>query len=297
MISKTKVQKLLSKWGLHNETIDNIYNANTGRQTDNSFYIGEKYVIKFTANLGSIKNNVLITNKLYDAGLPVAEIVKTIDGADYIQSGELYFILTKRIIGSTLLCEDIFNNECIAFTIGKNIAKLHNALKGIDDSSCNKVNILNDVKTNINSINKLIDINNDFIKDFSAVYDKLPKQIIHRDINPANMIFEGECFKGFIDFDLTEMNIRIFDICYCATAVLSECFANDKIDKNKWIDILNKIVTGYESINPLTIEEKQALPYVIYSIQIICISYFSKFDKYEDLTKTNIAMLKWITDK
>ena len=294
MISKTKIQKLLLNWGLHKETVANIYNINTGRQNENAYYIGENYVIKFTANLGSIKNNILITNKLYNAGLPVAEIVKTTDGFDYIQSGELYFILTKRISGCTLLCENIFNNEGIAFTIGESIAKLHNALKTIETNDYNEANILNDVQININRINKLININYDFIQEFSAVYNELPKQIIHRDINPSNMIFESERFKGFIDFDLTEINIRIFDICYCATAILSECFTNDKIDNNKWIDVFNKILNGYESISPLTIEEKQALPFVIYSIQIICIEYFSKFDKYKDLAKTNIDMLKWL---
>nr|MDE5604404.1 helix-turn-helix domain-containing protein [Eubacterium sp.] len=146
MISKTKIQNLLSEWGLRNETVANIYNINTGRQNENAYYIGKNYVIKFSANLGNIKNNILITNKLYNAGLPVAEIVKTTAGFNYIQSGEVYFMLTKRISGNALLCEDIFNNECIAFTIGESIAKLHNALKTIDTSGYNEANILNDVK-------------------------------------------------------------------------------------------------------------------------------------------------------
>lgn len=82
------------------------------------------------------------------------------------------------------------------------------------------------------------------------------------------MIFENGKFKGFIDFDLTQVNIRIFD----------------------------NLVKGYESITPLSAYEKQALPYVIYSIQIICIAYFSKFYKFENLTKINIDMLKWLAE-
>lgn len=42
--------------------------------------------------------------------------------------------------------------------------------------------------------------------------------------------------------------------------------------------------------------ERPALPYVIYSIQFICIAYFSKFDKYNHLTETNIEILKWINN-
>lgn len=296
MISKNKIQKLLKHWNLQDENISNIYNENTGRQSENTYYIGEEYVIKFSANYGSIKNSIYIANSLKESGLPVAEIIKTVDGSDYLQNGELYFIVTKRIKGSQLKCEDIFKNTNIAYKIGENIAKLHNTLKTFDESNYKKADILNDIQSNLLKVKELIDID-DFTNDFAGLYNKLPKQLIHRDINPSNMIFDNGEFKGFIDFDLTEVNIRIFDICYCATAILSECFNNSDIDKSKWLEILNKLIKGYENITPLSEYEKQALPYVIYAIQIICIAYFSQYDKFDSLTKINIDMLKWIIDK
>lgn len=75
---------------------------------------------------------------------------------------------------------------------------------------------------------------------------------------------------------------------------MSECFNNSDIDKNKWLEIFDNLVKGYESITPLSEYEKHALPYMIYSIQMICIAYFSQFDKFDNLTKTNMNMLKWI---
>ncbi len=74
-------------------------------------------------------------------------------------------------------------------------------------------------------------------------------------------------------------------------------FKNTDIDKSKWLEIFDTLVKGYECITPLSEYEKQALPYVIYSIQIICIAYFSQFDKFDSLTKINIDMLKWIFNK
>lgn len=293
MISKNKIQNLLSHWNLQDESVANIYNENTGRQSENAYYIGNDYVIKFSANFGSIKNNICISNSLAESGLPVTEIIKTSYGADYLQNGELYFIITKRINGNQLKCEDVFNNTDIAYQIGENIARLHNALKTFDESNYKKANILNDVKSNFPKVKELIDID-DFIDNFADIYNKLPKQLIHRDINPSNMLFDKGKFKGFIDFDLTEVNIRIFDICYCATAILSECFSNQEINKNIWFEILDKLVSGYEKITQFTNEEKQAIPYVIYSIQIICIAYFNKFDKYKNLTKINLDIIKWI---
>lgn len=297
MISKNKIQKLLSHWNLQDENVSNIYNENTGRQSENAYYIGKEYVIKFSANYGSIKNSICIANSLAESDLPVAEIIQTADGSEYLQDGELYFVVTKRIKGSQLKCDDIFRNTDIAYQIGKNIAKIHHALKAFDENNYKKSDILNDVKSALPKVQNSVNLNDDFLKNFSIIFDKLPMQIIHRDINPSNMIFDESEFKGFIDFDLTEVNIRIFDICYCATAILSECFNNCDIDKSKWFEIFDNLVRGYESITPLSEYEKQALTYVIYAIQIICIAYFRQFDKFDNLTKTNIDMLKWIINK
>lgn len=297
MISKNKIQKLLSHWNLQDENVSNIYNENTGRQSENAYYIGDDYIIKFSANYGSIKNSISIANSLAESGLPVAEIIKTVDGSDYLQNGELYFVVTKRIKGSQLKCEYIFKNTDIAYQIGSNIAKLHNSLKTFDENNYKQADILSDVKSALPKVQNSVNLNDDFIKNFSIIFDKLPIQIIHRDINPSNMIFDKDEFKSFIDFDLTEVNIRIFDICYCATAILSECFNNADIDKSRWLAIFDNLVKGYESITPLSEYEKQALPYAIYSIQIICIAYFSQFDKFDHLTKINIDMLKWIANE
>ena len=78
--------------------------------------------------------------------------------------------------------------------------------------------------------------------------------------------------------------------------MLSECFSKPNVDINKWLEILDNLVAGYDSINKLSDSEKQAMPYVIYSIQIICISYFSQYDKYIDLTDINTKMLKWLLE-
>ena len=107
------------------------------------------------------------------------------------------------------------------------------------------------------------------------------------------MIFDGKAFIGFIDFDLTEVNIRIFDLCYCATAILSECFGNGR-HLERWKTILHDLIQGYHRVCALSEQEMTAVPYVIYSIQIICIAYFSAHDKYAELAETNIQMLRWL---
>ena len=286
MISKTKIKKLLSHWDLQDNKVTNIINENTGKQNENAFYIGNDYVIKYSANLASIKKTIIF-----------ADTVKLKNGDDYLQSGDLYFVIINRIKGEQLKCEDIFADTGIAYTIGISIAKLHNKLKAFDNADFKQVNIYNDC---VESIDKIQNFTQEFKENYKSTFGKiinqLPTQLIHRDINPSNMIFDNGEFKGFIDFDLTEVNVRIFDICYCATAILSECFSKPNVDINKWLEILDNLVAGYDSINKLSDSEKQAIPYVIYSIQIICISYFSKYDKYVDLTDINTKMLKWLLE-
>ena len=286
MVSKTKIQKILPNWNLQNSVVKPIINDNTGKQSENSYYIGNDYVIKYSTNLAVIQRSILFS-----------EVVKLNSNDNYLQCDELYFIVTKRIYGNQLKCVDILKDTSIAITIGENIAKLHNKLKfyGIDDFE--QSNIYDECIKNLNDIKEIANLSNEFCEKykngFGDLIGKLPTQLIHRDITPSNMIFDGKEFRGFVDFDLTEVNVQIFDICYCSTAILSECF-NNQIDFMIWKEILNNIIVGYNSINRLNEEEIAAIPYVIYSIEIICITYFCKYDKYEVLAKTNINMLKWL---
>lgn len=288
MVSKTKIQKILPNWNLQNSVVKPIINENTGKQSENSYYIGDNYVMKYSTNFAVIKKSTLFS-----------EVVKLNNGDDYLQYGELYFIVTKRIYGNQLKCVDIFNDTSIAFTIGENIAKLHNKLKFYDIDDFEQANIYDDCINNLNEVKKFANLSNEFCEkyknEFGKLINKLPTQAIHRDVNPSNMIFDEKEFKGFVDFDLTEVNVRIFDICYCATAILSECF-NNQINFEVWQETLDNLIKGYKRIDKLSEYEIEAIPYVIYSIEIICITYFSKYDKFENLYKTNIRILKWLIE-
>ena len=128
---------------------------------------------------------------------------------------------------------------------------------------------------------------------FTALYSGLPRQIIHRDPNPGNIIY-GVDQWGFIDFELAERNARIYDPCYAATAVLSETFGQNN---DKWLDIYRDIICGYDSIAHLTEMEKKAIPYVILANQFVCVAWFAEQDKYAEIFETNRQMTKWLIDK
>ena len=206
-------------------------------------------------------------------------------------------MVTKRLHGTPLCCRTVFEDPTVAYIIGEKIADLHKKLSLYDPQDFQQANLYRDSMENLEQVQKIAHLNDDFCTQYKAgfkpLYPQLPVQLIHRDLNPSNMIFDGKAFIGFIDFDLTEVNIRIFDLCYCATAILSECFGNGR-HLERWKTILHDLIQGYHRVCALSEQEMNAVPYVIYSIQIICIAYFSAHDKYAELAETNIQMLRWL---
>jgi Ser/Thr protein kinase RdoA (MazF antagonist) len=67
----------------------------------------------------------------------------------------------------------------------------------------------------------------------------------------------------------------------------------------KWPDILEGILRGYDSVNPLTAEEKQAIFHVICSIQMVFAAWLETQDGAEvnELAKTHRDMLRFTADK
>lgn len=126
------------------------------------------------------------------------------------------------------------------------------------------------------------------------LWPQLPKQIIHRDLNPGNVMVQDGTIAGFLDFDLTERNARIYDPCYAATAILSEAFTDASLDRSLWPSLLREILAGYDAIVHLNEAEREAIPYIIDCIQITSIAWFSGQEQFKKLAETNAKMLKWM---
>ena len=153
----------------------------------------------------------------------------------------------------------------------------------------------------LRQVSSILQINTAFfdrlLSALQKVYHDLPRQIIHRDPNPGNIIRDGNTF-GFIDFELTERNARIFDPCYAATAILSESFyENDSEKLEKWISVYRNILSGYDRVVTLTPEERLAIPYILLWNQLICVAWFSEQAQYREQFSVNVKMTKWLIDR
>lgn len=300
VVTHKKATNILRKWGLEKEVLSDIYYEGSGNRNENAFYVGKDYVLKFSANLGKLKNHIAISKALENVGLIAATPVKTPEGEEYITDGELYFCLSKRLEGqqikiSNLYGEDLSEN---ARFIGEVIGQLSKALENVE-VLVKDANIYESVANwAIPQVRGKLHVSEEVFKDytesFGEIWRVLPTQVIHRDPNPGNIIVAGNKW-GFIDFELSERNIRIFDPCYAATAILSESFESGNETKlRQWIQIYKNIICGYDDVVKLTAAEKKAVPYVILSNQLIALAWFEGKEKYREIYETNKEMTEWL---
>ncbi|WP_244833925.1 helix-turn-helix domain-containing protein [Clostridium sp. BJN0001] len=302
MITHKKLKSILEKWNIDLPVIiEDIYYSNEERAT-NCWKINKRFIIKAGTNIERLRQHINVSRLLVEAGLLASLPIKTKYDSDYYIEDELYFCLMKPVQGTMMNSKEIFNDEQYkekARYIGEIIAQLHKVIKNYENKiAFNSPNIYNNVSEwAIPIIKNSSEIPYKFYDEyktiFGQIYPKLPKQIIHRDPNLRNIIVNDEKIAGFIDFELSEKNIRIYDPCYAATSILSEIF-NEGKNVEKWFDIYENIILGYDNVCNLTIEEKKALPYVVLSNQMICYAYFSELDKFEELKSINKDMTLWL---
>ena len=252
-------------------------------------------MLKYTANLGRLKKHIEVSKALENIGLLSAVPVPTADGAEYIRDGEMYFYLTRRLPGNQMTSHKFTDGN--GRFVGEMIGQLHLALCQIEDC-VSEADLLATVRDwALPKAKEALNLSDAFCKEyldtFAALYPNLPRQMIHRDPNPGNIICAGDTW-GFIDFELAERNARIYDPCYAATAVLSETFGQNN---DRWLEVYRDILCGYDSVAHLTEEERKAIPYLILANQFVCVAWFSEQDKYAEIFRVNKNMTHWLIEK
>ena len=295
-VTLKKAVQILKYWNLEKETITDIYYEGTGNRNDNAYFVGERYILKYTCNFGKLKKHIEVSNALQSIGLLSAVPVLTCDGAEYIRDGEVYFYLTRRLPGKQMVAHSF--GEGNGRFVGEIIGQLHGILLQAQ-LEARAGSLLEDVRGwALAQAKPLLKLPEEFwrsyLERFETLYPALPRQLIHRDLNPSVILRNTEGW-GLIDFERAEENIRLFDPCYAATAVLSESFENaQKLDD--WIGIYQNILAGYDSVVHLTQEEREAAPYVVLANQLVCVAWFANQPQYAQLARTNCLMTRWLAE-
>ncbi|MBD5467214.1 MAG: phosphotransferase [Lachnospiraceae bacterium] len=267
---KEMIEQILPLWEMENKHLEQIYPS--------AWEVNHSYVIKMYEDKKQLERNIKISEILSDCDIPVAEIVLTKTGEKYAAHQNNYFLLSKKLQGSNI--SDL-KDRTMAWKMGCAIAQLHTAFMKCEkelefwDNSLLK-EMKGWIRENLANHEWKILYEEEYSKTvdlLESVYDFLPKQLIHRDVHFGNFLFFEGQLSGYIDFDLSQRNIRIFDICYFLTGLLAE-ETEDSFTKIEWIENIRSVIAGYESILPLSEKEKTAIPCVMECIEVLFVAYF-----------------------
>jgi len=290
MHSINEIRNILGNWdisaGLKIEDVTHTEWQTQEKSQWKTWEIGDAYYLK-TNERSKMIRNIRIAKALLQHGL-FSEFapIPTKQGDDYLD-GEDIFLLTKKIgeplNHHPLTDEEIAqmaNNELRekhGFKLGQAIAKLHNALKSVQaDVKPHERNLFEQGERAISKV-KMHDMGisddffSDYISNFGRLYDKLPKQLIHGNLTVETAVYENGEVTGFKGFETYNLSFpRIYDITWAAGEI------NTKPSMAEYLKMLTEMLKGYDSINPLTTEEKQSVYYVLCATYLRGCGYYTK---------------------
>lgn len=299
IMERNEIESVLSQWGLDGVTVEAVCYPNTGNVSNNHYLINGTYYLKCSESHGSLARQAALMKQLHPLGLSAAA-VPTVNGQPVAQLGQWQCLLTPKQNGQPLRAVDALRCPETGEAVGQGLAKLHEALLAVDPLLCSEENMLDTLKgwaipKAKEALGTAADWLDSWMEGFAALYPALPVQIIHRDPNPDNlMITEGQV-TAFLDFDLSRIAPRIFDLAYAATGVLSVAYHRVTPEERLgFFDFARAVWQGYHRHSPLSREEMAALPDMVIALQLICVAAFSGTDTHKPLAETNRQMLEMI---
>lgn len=267
---KETIEQVLSLWGITEEHLMQIYPS--------AWEINRSYVMKVYDNRDQMERNIRISAILADCNVPVAETVCTLTGEEYVEHENRYFHLSKKLQGSNI--SDSKDNV-MSYKMGCAIAQLHRAFRKCEEEIEFWDNSLLEemsgwIQETLKNDGWQMVSREEYLKAYGSleqIYDHLPRQLIHRDVHLGNFLFFEGKLSGYIDFDLSQRNIRVFDLCYFLTGLLAEESEN-AFSVSEWIASIKAVISGYESVSILSAEEREAIPWVMECIEILFVAYF-----------------------
>jgi Ser/Thr protein kinase RdoA (MazF antagonist) len=268
---------------------------------------GDRFVLKERAKLDRVQRECALLLELSEAGVPVPAPIATVDGDLYaVDSEGQMFRLYSKLPGEIVIEHYGGDAEKRAGAFGRAIGLLHGHLQTCDVlSGFGDMGFVGQIHEwalpCIRAGKAAVDaeaierIWKDIEREFVPLHDDLPKQLIHRDPHPWNMLFDEGELTGYLDFELAVRGLPLFDICYCAGAILVDGF-EDAEKAQKWPALLRSMVRGYETVRPLSSTERLAVYGVLVTTQFIFIAYWLDKHNDEDNARSSERMLYWLVE-
>jgi homoserine kinase type II len=231
----------------------------------NTHYLLEAKRGRFFLKIDEVKSELEVKQEqellfyLKRQGCPCPQPLRSKKGRYYHEFHGKYLSVSKYVEGSELPLEKITPSHLAL--VGQTLADIHligrGYKKGIDNrfGFTKVISIYHDVRRQLPShLKNIVRVLDDEISYLENYLDNnLPKGIIHGDLFPDNVKFKGSRLVGIIDFEAACRGKLIYDL---ATAVNAFCY----LDGRYRIERFEPLISGYESLRPLSLPEWDSFP-------------------------------------
>lgn len=291
--------KILNQWSIspvvkYSQINDRVYEITCTDQ--------KRYILKRRPYLYKLDNEYHILQYLSSNNIPVPLPLPTMSGDYYAIIEDQGYTLYDYILGKSIEYNLEEDNKNLSYTYGEMLGKYHYRLSkykgpiGNIDIFNQQKYVINYTKEEINKklpISRTNEIMDDTYNELKVLCDKMPRQLIHRDINLNNILFYNDRVSGIIDFDPLVIGYKTFDLCFLILHLLGHIYDTERL--KKWLSkIIPKILSGYKSENSLDMTELASIWYYLVLIEMYYAAFKFSVNAPEAEKILNIAY--WIYD-
>jgi homoserine kinase type II len=260
-LSKKDITKLVDEFALG----DLVSFTGTRTGSVNTHYLIETKRAKFFAKIDEIKSELEVKQELdlllhlRKQNFPCPQPLKTKSGRYHLEFQGKCVTVTRYVDGSELPVENLNTTHLSA--LGHALANLHligrSYKKGIDNRfGFNRIvaiyrEVRRQMPSHLKNIVRVLDDEFSYLENY--LDNNLPKGIIHGDLFTDNVKFKGNRLTGVMDFEAACRGKLIYDL---ATAVNALCFTDERYR----IERFEALISGYESLRPLSLPEWDSFP-------------------------------------
>jgi Ser/Thr protein kinase RdoA (MazF antagonist) len=298
------MEELLRSWNIGNFSTIEPISSYWGKTSLVKTVDKHCFILKEKSDLSQTEQEFNLLSSLSKAGAPVAVPIRTVDGTWHTSSEGKIFCLYPKLPGKIVDEHYADNAPERAKAFGKAIGFLHTCFLKCDSlSGFREMKLIEQIQEwaipCVRKNSAVVDgdtiegIWGEVDQEMDSLYTELPKQLIHRDANPANMLFDQGKPTGFVDFDMVVRGPRIFDVCYCGSSILVGGF-QDSAKVEKWPGLFRSLVKGYQEVCPLVSPEHLALYGTLIAIQLLFMA-FSLETQAAEAARCNASVLNWLS--
>jgi Ser/Thr protein kinase RdoA (MazF antagonist) len=258
---------------------------------------GSCFYMKESASTESVERDLDLLEYLATAALPVPRYIATAAGRRYAVYEGKAFWLSRELPGHHFAQ---FHGPAGLEQVGRlamRLGELHRVLASAPNSQ--RFPVFGDsaehLLTTLLARASPFDVDRlQRLRGEVASVAALPAQLIHRDFHRGNVLFTGEAVSGYLDFDLVHQGPRLFDVCYCASGVLSESFPETGYAEY-WLTVVETIFRAYGRVTGLSTQERSLAWSMLITIELMVMN--DCMDRQAvDAALMNQGMLFWFAD-